>query len=443
MNRVWRTILFTLFAVGFFISAPLVVFYTAGYRYKFGTTHFVKTGILSVSSTPRGADIYLDGQQNEKNTPAVIDNLIPHDVKIRVEKSGYSSWEKTLPVKSGETTFVSNLKLFLTEPPTLFLNQSSLIDVALIDPTHFAYLNVQKETLELWVQDPGFLENRKLFKQTWHPKSSYKIYWSLDRQYVLIEESTSKKIYTLVNVRDATTIILPFKDAVQSWWSVGSNHELFYQIGMELRSYGIDNESFLPKKLRAKDAQQKDGRLIVVQSEDQSIVSYLDAKNVASIFAYLPLGNYHFIPAPSAWLMLNEIQKDRLVIIDPNQQQSIRFNETARLWQWSPKEDRLLYSDGFDIKIFSTQSGNIETVTRLSESISSLAWDPSGDVLFYSQGSEIRVLELDRREVRNETTVVKDFLIKTFWVNKDGSNLLFFGNKNNEPAGIFEKKLEK
>ena len=277
----------------------------------------------------------------------------------------------------------------------------------------------------------------------WKEIPFYKINWSQDKQYILLEESTPKKIYSLVDVRNAAIITLPFKDVTRSWWNIGSNHGLLYQVGTELHSYGIDTDGTLPKKLIAKDARLKDGRLLVVQSEKQSIVSYLDAKNVASIIAYLPLGNYQFVTAPSKWLVLLETQQQHLIIIDQSQPQPIRFNEEARLWQWSEKGDQLLYSDGFDIKILSIESGAIETITRLSEPLSALAWNPSGNTIFYSQGSEMRALELDHRDVRNETTLVKDFMIKTFWINSDGSNLLFLGNQKNQPTGIFEKKLEK
>ncbi|MBM5789680.1 PEGA domain-containing protein [Candidatus Parcubacteria bacterium] len=117
IHRYWRSMVFFLFLAGFLLSAPIVVLYTAGYRYHFGAGKIVKTGVLSVSSTPRGADILLNGARTAEKTPAVVSNVLPGAHKVRVAKNGYAPWQKTLDVYSKQTTFAREIVLFLDGEP--------------------------------------------------------------------------------------------------------------------------------------------------------------------------------------------------------------------------------------------------------------------------------------------------------------------------------------
>ncbi len=445
MRHLWRTILFAVFTAGFLISAPLVVLYTAGYRYQFGANHVVKAGVLSLTSIPKGASVKLNGILNSKRTPAVIDNLFPGDVNIQVEKTGYSSWKKTLPIASGESTFVPSALLFLDGTPTQSVDATNILAAASFDSSTFAYLNSLPNTkgLELFVHDSGFLQDRSILKLQAHPNSTYTLSWSKDGQYLLLKEFSSKNVYTLISMQNATVIPLPTAAVTEARFDVGSSHTIIYRIGTELRAFGIDADVSFPKKFIADDVQHKDGKLIAVQSKDQSIVSYIDSANVASIIAYLPLGTYRFVSAPSSLIMLEETTRHHLILLDPLRQQPLLFNEEATLFEWSSDQNRLAFSNTFDTKVFSLDSGQIDTITRFSDPLTTLSWYPLGDELIYSQGTHTYALELDRRDVRNVIDLIQNFSIQTIWISKDGSKLNFLGNKTGTAPTIYERKLQK
>jgi WD40 repeat protein len=443
MSRFWRTILFTVFAIGFLISAPLVVLYTAGYRYQFGSMSVIKAGILSVTSIPKGATVSLDGIESDKKTPSVIDNVYPGKIKVRVEKSGYSSWEKILPVKSGQSTFIPNVVLFLEGSAVPSINQTDVLHVATQSPSRYAYLVNNKGILETWIKDETAPQNRPILTQTFHPKSIYTLSWSHDGSYLLISEHTTKKIQTIIRAHDGTIIPFPTTSSVDAWWNADSGHTLFYRIGTEIRAFGIDTDLSLPKNLNANDAELHQGKFLVIQSEEQSVVSHLDENGIANIITYLPRGTYKFVYAPSPLILLQDITKNHLILIDPTQKNSILLNEEVRHFKWSPKEDRFVFSNGFDINVLTISSGLTETLTRFSEPVTELAWYPLGDEVLYSKNGVIYALELDRRDVRNEIALVRDATVQSMWVNKDGSSLYFFGQIGNDPATVFEKKLQK
>ena len=96
----------------FLILAPIVILYTAGYRYNSKKQRVEKVGIIFVRSRPSGADIYLDGKKRTETTPARLRDLLPGDYDVKISKKGYSDWDKVLPVGSELTTFAESIALF-------------------------------------------------------------------------------------------------------------------------------------------------------------------------------------------------------------------------------------------------------------------------------------------------------------------------------------------
>jgi len=64
------------------------------------------TGSISVSSSPSGASIYLDGAY-EGRTPEIIRSVSPGDHTIKLERDGYYDWSTTVGVTAGATSYVS------------------------------------------------------------------------------------------------------------------------------------------------------------------------------------------------------------------------------------------------------------------------------------------------------------------------------------------------
>ncbi|WP_083773157.1 PEGA domain-containing protein [Methanolacinia petrolearia] len=63
-------------------------------------------GSLDVSSNPSGADVYLN-DEFIGNTPLTVNALYPGIYYVRLEMTGYESWEKIFDIKEGETTYIS------------------------------------------------------------------------------------------------------------------------------------------------------------------------------------------------------------------------------------------------------------------------------------------------------------------------------------------------
>jgi len=152
------------FIVLFLITTPVVVLYTAGYRWNEKKIRLEKVGIIFLRSRPSGAEIFLDGVLRSEHTPARLRNLLPSDYAVKVTKKGYSVWQKTLPVSSALTTFAENIVLWKTDAPEALaaasagsLNQSELAMLKRVDPLAYSVGSetFKSDGFEIWVEKGG------------------------------------------------------------------------------------------------------------------------------------------------------------------------------------------------------------------------------------------------------------------------------------------------
>lgn len=95
----------------FFIVSPITIFYTMGYRYDTKNGIIKTTGVISVNIEPRDARVYLNEIQISERMPLRLPNKTPGMYRLRLQKEGYKTWEKEIPVHSNQTTYVHDFSL--------------------------------------------------------------------------------------------------------------------------------------------------------------------------------------------------------------------------------------------------------------------------------------------------------------------------------------------
>jgi hypothetical protein len=395
--KFWRPLLFFIFVVAFLISAPIVVLYTAGYRYQFGVNKIVQTGILNVTSFPRGASIFVDDKKQKENTPAVIDDVMPGKHKVRVQKDGYTSWKKTLEVISKQSTFANDIVLFLEqdmESETITLKTNPIINQS---TKQWAYISDDDSWVEVIVKENFDAQPKSLLRLPKQKLKTYSIEWTDTNEIKFIEEIGAKQATTLLNVQTGEQ--KPFDE--------------------KLNRFAIKNLS------------------------DRSVLSVKDENDIAIIIAYLPLGSYVFENSPKPYLLLKDTTHNRLILIDPTQtQEQILLNVSASQWNWSSARNALLFSDGFDVAVYSPLSHKQETLTRVSEPISGLKWYEKGYIAVFASKEGIAALELDQRSQKNKTTLVEESFVNQFWFENGGEWIVWTVEKDSG-VEVVRKRLQK
>lgn len=115
MTRKTRFILFSIFVAVYLVLAPLIIFYSLGYRFDFEKKRIISTGGLYLKFWPENAEVFVDGKIKKRVNPfsneMLIQGLFPKKQTILVKKDGYNQWEKTLEIKEKEVNRVENITL--------------------------------------------------------------------------------------------------------------------------------------------------------------------------------------------------------------------------------------------------------------------------------------------------------------------------------------------
>lgn len=101
-------------AVILLLVATAAIFWARGFKPDFRNGKIDRTGLIVATSVPTGAQVYL----NDRLTSATDTNIAyldPGSYKIKIQKDGYTTWEKQIDIKADLATEIKAL-LFPTAP---------------------------------------------------------------------------------------------------------------------------------------------------------------------------------------------------------------------------------------------------------------------------------------------------------------------------------------
>ncbi len=122
MSKRFLFTLFTLIVIGILASAA--IFFSKGYRISPKDGAITGTGILSVTSTPDQASVYLDSHLTIA-TNANVNSLLPKTYDVKITKEGFIPWEKKVEIKEGLVTEIK-ATLFRSIPTVYPLTYSGI-----------------------------------------------------------------------------------------------------------------------------------------------------------------------------------------------------------------------------------------------------------------------------------------------------------------------------
>ena len=116
MTKRTRTFLFFACSIAFLIVTPTVLLYNQGYRLDLSTAQITKTGAFYFGVSPRGSDVFINGQLKKRTDfffgSALIEELLPGNYLVEIKKEGYFPWKKNLEVKAMAVTEENDVVLF-------------------------------------------------------------------------------------------------------------------------------------------------------------------------------------------------------------------------------------------------------------------------------------------------------------------------------------------
>ena len=381
MTLPFRRIVYLSFIFIFLIITPVVILYTAGYRYNFQKNKIQKTGILILKSNPAGASIYLNGELRTEKTQARIANLLPDDYNIKIEKENFYPWQKTLPIQSRLTTFAENITLFEKNLPVEVVESNSELFNLSPDKIKIVYLDKKETGDEVWLLNFKNYKKDLIYRISKDSGEIVNLEWSNNGQKILITLNsiggTGQNKYVMLNTQtDEVLIYQKLSDFYFTFKGVPIN---------------IADASRLPD--------------LALRSGYSGVVAVLDKKT------------------------------KNLKVLEPTTE-NVLFETTAERAIWSADARKLLYTVDFEIWIYDFNTSGKTLVSRYSQEIKQLDW-VNENYIAILLGNTIKIIELDERDQRNVIDIIVLDEIKDFSVDPTEQKIFFSGIVGNK-KGVFE-----
>jgi len=436
----YRRATYIAFIIIFLVVSPLIILYTMGYRYNFSKGRVQKTGILKITTIPKGAQIYLNGTIYEKsNTPAKIEYVLPGDYEIQIKKDGYFDWQKKLAVYENGTTFTEKIMLW-KKSEVQNLATSSAISWLVSPDSNSIISSDSLGQIRLTDINSGLLgeltggktvviaeikKYDRLILDSFSPSGRYVLITAdQDQQFdYFILDTLSKKSQKITN-----------QNYISLKWDDISDH-LYASDGKTLTEISLSDykAKVILADLRIDDFFVSGRNLYAIAGQilnERSLAggNSRDLKKIDCSSCRIKI-----VKAGKAFIL--DKNKNSLHIADLNSAGKNIELGAAKL-DWLNNNSVAIYND-FEIYILKLSKDQPDLITRLGTPIKSVIWHPGGRHLLFSADNKIKIIELDNRELRNIVEVKEagaDFLA----LDRSGENLYYSLDK----AGIFKLNIQ-
>ncbi len=446
MNRPIRGILFITFITLFFITAPIVVLYTAGYRYDFTKGEVVQTGSFFVTTTPNDATIYINNTPQEETTPAVIQKIYPDNYEIRIEKNGYHNWQKTLPINSQLTTFIDGAYLFLeTDPIRIF--EQNFESPSFLDSNKFLFTKTETLWIEIWIYDLVHKQQNQVARVSTRQADKVESSISKDETALLLKQTKNQietfKIVEMTNLNNSINLNnYVFEEIEDAYWHPDHGNDLFVIGNSSTYLFSIGTRQAEKIYSQPTNAYSRFERIYITEQKDDAteIVAITPEE---SIVTTIPKSDYTFLQSTEPYLLLRDTIHSKLVLVDIYDEFPILLNTDGQDFDWITNhkgESVLLYHNGFEIHTYNTSTNIDELITRVSEPILDTFWHSSGSYIIMTTVNKIQIIELDTRDHRQTIDLVSNTEISSSYISQD-SGTIYLTGPSGDSQGLFELPL--
>lgn len=427
-----RQILPWLFALLFLITAPLLIFYTSGYRYNVKKGLIERNGTLIVDSTPAGADIFIDDQNIQERTPITLQNIVPGWHTVRVQRSRYSSWQETVLIRPERVTFANSIWLWRqAEPEQVWTGDVRALRA---DPLgdHAILLSAT---------------NAGLTWQPWTPNAT------LAAALPLIPSSSSS-IPLIKWSSDGLAAILHDESSLQSWWmhttsGRGDVEALprgnYHWAGTELignsgsKSIRINTSKLAITSIPHEPAVVETSQGIQLQTSPSSTNHrvLIDTSFLTRRYA-LPPGQWSLAEVLRPYILLR--QHDDWLGVQLKFGQPYAETVHGDYPRFAPQSEipRAAFLHGSELWLW-PMGGTPSLLWRQSESLVQAAWHRSGDYLFVADRTHVFALALDGGNNQRVTPLADFTTIHDITVL---DRVLYVAGKKDGQSGIWKLSIE-
>lgn len=335
-----------------------IVFFAKGYKITTkGKISFLATGIISATSKPKAASVYID----DKLITATDDtlSLTPGNYQIKIVKDGYLPWQKDIEIKK-EVVYQTNTQLFRSSPDLKAITTTGAINPTLSPNGNLVIFSVASASAS---KDNGLYLLRlsdtavSLFKnpiEQLSPNyqnidwSDYLFTFSPNSKQV-IAKNTIKNINYLINLTNTITL--------KNLYDVTARLPIIQQ------EWKLQEEEIVKAKLEALPLElhpfiSTESAKNTLLNNDETKVLYLAQSN-GSLKADIITPP----PAQSTQAQVRDINKDNFYVYDLEDDTNYLIGSKELLnISWIPNSNNLIYVENQEIKTVEYDNTNKQTL---------------------------------------------------------------------------------
>lgn len=435
MTLLRRRILYLSFIAVFIIAGGIILFYLQGYRLNTNNEKWQieRTGAIQAESNPQGADILINGQIINDQTPATILSLRPADYEIKLNLNGFQSWLKTLKVEPSEVTFTGEVRLWPETNTGSAAGTNNIIN-SWLSPNgeNLLYLAKPNAGFELWLLNLQSGQSRLLSRQ-----SSYEIInleWnSSSRDFLTQERSADSVIWRLYNLESNSweDISLPAGSTFNNvHWGDNRNTAYaatsteLYEINLRTQSSKmIWREKIVDFRIHNElvyAITRNSGEAIALK-----LLNLSTLKNIPLTESPVLSTNVKFLTDKKDWLPLFDTDRHTLHLLNSplTESKPVRTLNDITTFSWSAEDD-LIITNNFEIWQYNFKDESPSFVERLSTTLSGAQKFGTEPYIVFFTNNEVWAIELDNRGERQRWLIGKfDYNVTGIFISPDYKTL--------------------
>lgn len=412
----------------FGITVPIAIFMVLGYRIDLDSKKLVATGTLVVQTSPKDALIKINGEIQDKKTPATLRYVLPGEYEMTLEKEGYSSFTKRITihprqVSSPQTPGIPIVLFFKSPEKT-----GSAQGVMVFSPDQKTSVAIKNDRLDL--SQNGTIRtydlNQTILKRTdatWKiedQKNQASVVLVNDNRFLLRQStSTATDITNLLGrVKILKTAVVNDENLVV----LGEDRNIYkYDAGKKtvtLILNNIDTFTLTPDNTQILYAISNQVYSASLSTLKPVLIRDLETQNNISEIEIIPAGDIY------------AIARDELFRITANTTQ--RLGNRVQGIKWYPSSQQLLIYNHNAVWIFEPSiDSQPRLVVRMNGAVSKPLLAPKIGYLFFMFENGIKSAPLDPVLQSESIDVLKDTpLMLDYWVDADGKQISVLSRSN-------------
>lgn len=444
--------MFLVLLILFFITAPLYIFYSLGWRIDWQAKKIVQSGAFYFKVSPKSAEIYIDGKLVKKTDflfgSFFLDKLLPGKRKIEIKKQGFFFWEKELEIKAKEVCEAKNISLILENPQFQILSKE--IDDFFFSPDHKKIILKEKDkdgwSLKLFEIDKG-LKSSLINKKDISKESVdlISLEFSLDSKRILMKLGLKENQRYYLLETDKNPSVLTALDFLES-----NVEKLYFHPKNSQKLLALAQ----PVGLVEIDLKEKKISPVLKENISACFISDNDIYYINKTgfifktdFSFSPGEKLNIIPFSIKQETPYEINVSKKSVFLKENETIFELNEKSKSFQkifepikfsvFSPDSKKLAYSNDYEIWIIFLEKEDGQPkrkineklfLTRFSEKIGGVFWY-NNHYLIFNVGDKIKIAEIDDRDKINIAQIAEFKAPEIFWNQNDKK--LYFLSENN------------